>query len=68
MFLFLPSCDYYFYTYVVLIKTMVAGKIKTVALTNFDTARLEKILENGIPVVSNQVIFRISDSTFLLNL
>lgn len=32
-----------------------AGKIKTVALTNFDTERLEKILENGIPVVSNQV-------------
>ncbi|KAL7154046.1 hypothetical protein ABFS83_04G209000 [Erythranthe nasuta] len=30
------------------------GKIKTVALTNFDTLRLEKILENGIPVVSNQ--------------
>ena len=34
-----------------------AGKIKTVALTNFDTKRLEIILENGIPVVSNQVIF-----------
>lgn len=32
-----------------------AGKIKTVALTNFDTVRLQKILENGIPVVSNQV-------------
>lgn len=32
-----------------------AGKIKTVALTNFDTERLQKILENGIPVVSNQV-------------
>ncbi|KAL0417615.1 UNVERIFIED_CONTAM: putative aryl-alcohol dehydrogenase [Sesamum radiatum] len=31
------------------------GKIKTVALTNFDTERLQKILENGIPVVSNQV-------------
>ncbi|KAL9262622.1 Flagellar radial spoke protein 5-like protein [Drosera capensis] len=29
--------------------------IKTVALTNFDTERLAKILENGIPVVSNQV-------------
>eukprot|EP00246_Nothoceros_aenigmaticus_P010917 TRINITY_DN2791_c0_g1_i1.p1 TRINITY_DN2791_c0_g1~~TRINITY_DN2791_c0_g1_i1.p1 ORF type:complete len:400 (-),score=56.72 TRINITY_DN2791_c0_g1_i1:543-1742(-) len=32
-----------------------AGKIKTVALTNFDTKRLEIILENGIPIVSNQV-------------
>uniref|UniRef100_A0A804MLU6 NADP-dependent oxidoreductase domain-containing protein n=1 Tax=Zea mays TaxID=4577 RepID=A0A804MLU6_MAIZE len=30
------------------------GKIKTVALTNFDTDRLQIILENGIPVVSNQ--------------
>ncbi|ESR37528.1 hypothetical protein CICLE_v100285661mg, partial [Citrus x clementina] len=30
-------------------------KIKTVALTNFDTERLRIILENGIPVVSNQV-------------
>ncbi|CAH8306370.1 unnamed protein product [Eruca vesicaria subsp. sativa] len=35
------------------------GKIKTVALTNFDTERLEKILENGIPVVSNQVMFEL---------
>jgi hypothetical protein len=33
-----------------------AGKIKTVALTNFDTERLQIILENGIPVVSNQVL------------
>lgn len=32
-----------------------AGKIKTVALTNFDTERLQIILENEIPVVSNQV-------------
>ncbi|KAH1222304.1 putative oxidoreductase, chloroplastic [Glycine soja] len=31
------------------------GKIKTVALTNFDTERLQIILENEIPVVSNQV-------------
>ncbi|KAK2968077.1 hypothetical protein RJ640_000492 [Escallonia rubra] len=30
------------------------GKIKTVALTNFDTERLQIILENEIPVVSNQ--------------
>ncbi|GAY59814.1 hypothetical protein CUMW_197370 [Citrus unshiu] len=32
------------------------GKIKTVALTNFDTERLRIILENGIPVVSNQFL------------
>ncbi|KAL6506457.1 hypothetical protein OROGR_024638 [Orobanche gracilis] len=37
------------------------GKIKTVALTNFDTQRLQKILENGIPVVSNQVQHSIVD-------
>ena len=36
------------------------GKIKTVALTNFDTDRLQIILENGIPVVSNQVYFSTS--------
>ncbi|GAB2234843.1 hypothetical protein Droror1_Dr00004110 [Drosera rotundifolia] len=37
------------------------GKIKTVALTNFDTERLAKILENEIPVVSNQVQHSIVD-------
>ncbi|KAF6176627.1 hypothetical protein GIB67_034489 [Kingdonia uniflora] len=37
------------------------GKIKTVALTNFDTKRLQIILESGIPVVSNQVQHSIID-------
>ncbi|KAK9156698.1 hypothetical protein Scep_003272 [Stephania cephalantha] len=37
------------------------GKIKTVALTNFDTDRLQIILENGIPVVSNQVQHSVVD-------
>ncbi|KAK0605857.1 hypothetical protein LWI29_031444 [Acer saccharum] len=37
------------------------GKIKTVALTNFDTERLMIILENEIPVVSNQVQHSIVD-------
>ncbi|XP_043699002.1 perakine reductase-like [Telopea speciosissima] len=37
------------------------GKIKTVALTNFDTERLQIIVENGIPVVSNQVQHSIID-------
>ncbi|CAK9314316.1 unnamed protein product [Citrullus colocynthis] len=37
------------------------GKIKTVALTNFDTERLQIILENDIPVVSNQVQHSIVD-------
>ncbi|KAK9999536.1 hypothetical protein SO802_019139 [Lithocarpus litseifolius] len=37
------------------------GKIKTVALTNFDTERLQIILENKIPIVSNQVQHSIVD-------
>ncbi|XP_062077332.1 flagellar radial spoke protein 5 [Humulus lupulus] len=37
------------------------GKIKTVALTNFDTETLQIILENDIPVVSNQVQHSIVD-------
>ncbi|KAL5763796.1 hypothetical protein ACOSP7_016158 [Xanthoceras sorbifolium] len=37
------------------------GKIKTVALTNFDSERLRIILEKGIPVVSNQVQHSIVD-------
>ncbi|XP_048139766.1 flagellar radial spoke protein 5 isoform X3 [Rhodamnia argentea] len=37
------------------------GKIKTVALTNFDTERLEIILDHEIPVVSNQVQHSIID-------
>ncbi|KAK1310327.1 hypothetical protein QJS10_CPA08g01543 [Acorus calamus] len=36
-------------------------KIKTLALTNFDTERLHIIVENGIPVVSNQVQHSIVD-------
>ncbi|XP_047052342.1 L-glyceraldehyde 3-phosphate reductase-like [Lolium rigidum] len=42
------------------------GKIKTVALTNFDTERLQIILENGIPIVSNQVQHSIVDMLILL--
>eukprot|EP01018_Ginkgo_biloba_P011651 Gb_39238 [translate_table: standard] len=37
------------------------GKIKTLSLTNFDTKRLQIILENGIPVVSNQVQHSVVD-------
>ncbi|KAM7271434.1 hypothetical protein ACFE04_030648 [Oxalis oulophora] len=37
------------------------GKIRTIALTNFDTERLQIILENGIPIVSNQVQHSIVD-------
>jgi len=49
----------YKFTFLALIKLLQSkfdtGKIKTVALTNFDTERLQIILENEIPVVSNQV-------------
>lgn len=38
------------------------GKIKTLALTNFDTQRLQIILENQIPIVSNQVQYSVVDT------
>jgi len=38
-----------------------AGKIKHLALTNFDTAHLERILAHGIPIVSNQVQYSLID-------
>ena len=37
------------------------GKIRHVALTNFDTAHLQTITENGIRIVSNQVQFSLID-------
>lgn len=37
------------------------GKIKTIALTNFDTERLQIILDHEIPIVSNQVQHSIID-------
>ena len=38
-----------------------AGKIRHVALTNFDTERLKRIAVHGIKVVSNQVQFSLVD-------
>lgn len=38
-----------------------AGKIKHLALTNFDTERLQIITDTGIKIVSNQVQFSIVD-------
>ena len=38
-----------------------AGKIRHVALTNFDTERLKTIVDNGIKVVSNQVQYSLVD-------
>jgi aryl-alcohol dehydrogenase-like predicted oxidoreductase len=37
------------------------GKIRLISLTNFDTTRLKIILENGIPVISNQIQFSVLD-------
>jgi aryl-alcohol dehydrogenase-like predicted oxidoreductase len=37
------------------------GQVKHLALTNFDTAHLRTIVEQGIPVVSNQVQYSIVD-------
>jgi len=38
-----------------------AGWIKQIALTNFDTVHTKTILEQGIPIVSNQVQFSLID-------
>ncbi|MFY7802186.1 MAG: aldo/keto reductase [Limnoraphis robusta] len=38
------------------------GKIKHLALTNFDTEHLKIIVENGIKIVSNQVQFSLVDN------
>ncbi len=38
-----------------------AGKIKHLALTNFDTEHLGKIIDNGIRIVSNQVQYSLID-------
>lgn len=38
------------------------GKIKHLALTNFDTERIETMVENGFKLISNQVQYSIIDS------
>jgi aryl-alcohol dehydrogenase-like predicted oxidoreductase len=37
------------------------GKIKHLGLTNFDTQHLKRIIEHGIPIVSNQVQYSLID-------
>jgi aryl-alcohol dehydrogenase-like predicted oxidoreductase len=37
------------------------GKIRHLGLTNFDTRRLEEIIDHGIPIVSNQVQYSLVD-------
>jgi aryl-alcohol dehydrogenase-like predicted oxidoreductase len=38
-----------------------AGKIRQIAVTNFDVPRLEELLDAGVPVVSNQVQYSVLD-------
>jgi aryl-alcohol dehydrogenase-like predicted oxidoreductase len=38
-----------------------AGQIKHLGLTNFDTAHLQRILELGLPIISNQVQYSLID-------
>jgi aryl-alcohol dehydrogenase-like predicted oxidoreductase len=38
-----------------------AGKIKEIAVTNFDVPHLEELLQAGVPVVSNQVQYSVLD-------
>ncbi len=45
-----------------------AGKIKHLALTNFDTEHLQIITEAGIKIVSNQVQFSLVDRRPLVNM
>ncbi len=44
------------------------GKIKYLSLTNFDTEHLHRILENGIPIISNQIQFSILDQRPLVKM
>lgn len=44
------------------------GKIRYLGLTNFDTERLQIILDHGIPVLSNQVQFSIIDQRPLVQM
>ena len=51
---YLTALDY-------LAELQLAGQIKHLALTNFDSAHLQRILEHGIPIVSNQVQYSLID-------
>jgi aryl-alcohol dehydrogenase-like predicted oxidoreductase len=45
-----------------------AGKIKHLALTNFDTDHLQRVLDAGITIVSNQVQFSLVDQRPLIRM
>jgi aryl-alcohol dehydrogenase-like predicted oxidoreductase len=44
------------------------GKIRHLALTNFDTAHLRGLVERGIPLVSNQIQFSLVDQRPLVHM
>ncbi|MBF2002033.1 MAG: aldo/keto reductase [Synechococcales cyanobacterium M58_A2018_015] len=44
-----------------MVELQTEGKIKHLALTNFDTEHLQIILDQGIPIVSNQVQYSLID-------
>ena len=52
---------YYLDTLIYLAELQEAGKIKHLALTNFDTEHLQLITQTGIKIVSNQVQFSLID-------
>lgn len=51
---YLDALDY-------LAELQAAGKIRHLALTNFDTAHLQIIIERGIPIIANQVQYSLID-------
>jgi aryl-alcohol dehydrogenase-like predicted oxidoreductase len=44
------------------------GKIKHLGLTNFDTTHLQRVIDAGIPIVSNQVQFSLVDQRPLVKM
>jgi aryl-alcohol dehydrogenase-like predicted oxidoreductase len=64
--------DYRNRSYIEALKHMVdlkaEGKIKHLALTNFDTDHLANLLDQGIPIVSNQVQFSLIDQRPLVKM
>jgi len=53
--------DQYLAALELLAQVQQVGKIKHLALTNFDSQHLQRIIEHGIPIVSNQVQYSLID-------
>eukprot|EP00607_Mallomonas_marina_P010737 CAMPEP_0182421776 /NCGR_PEP_ID=MMETSP1167-20130531/7268_1 /TAXON_ID=2988 /ORGANISM="Mallomonas Sp, Strain CCMP3275" /LENGTH=323 /DNA_ID=CAMNT_0024599247 /DNA_START=378 /DNA_END=1349 /DNA_ORIENTATION=+ len=56
------SNKYYYDAADALISLQQDGKIRNLGLTNFDTVHMSDLLEQGMPVVSNQVSFSLIDT------